>query len=115
MRAFTKLLDLAEGKPLVLTGGGGYNLKNVARFWTMVAATTAGLTLPDEIPAAYTQEYGIARLHDTEIPETEESVKAQTRAYMEEQVSELEHLIGSLPDGTFAAAPSLPVSRRESS
>jgi len=35
---------------LVLFGGGGYNLANVARTWTLVSAVSAGYSLPNEIP-----------------------------------------------------------------
>ena len=41
------------GKPIVALGGGGYNLENVPRMWTMAVATLVGMTLPDEIPRNY--------------------------------------------------------------
>lgn len=35
---------------LILFGGGGYNLANVARTWTLVSAASIGYSLPNEIP-----------------------------------------------------------------
>jgi acetoin utilization protein AcuC len=47
------LLDLANevaDSRLVVFGGGGYNVANVARAWTIVASTIAGHVLPDSTP-----------------------------------------------------------------
>lgn len=96
MQAVEKLLALAQGKPLVVTGGGGYNVQTVARLWTMVAAMCAGVELPDDVPAAYAAGYGISRLHDTVTPrlENEARVHRQTRAYAEEERAKLRQLTG---------------------
>ena len=37
-------------RPLLVLGGGGYNLPNTARCWTAVTAALAGAALPDQIP-----------------------------------------------------------------
>ena len=58
--------------PVIALGGGGYNIKTVARLWTLLQSTLAGDELPDEVPAAVAKEYGITNLHDTlplDIPE----------------------------------------------
>jgi acetoin utilization protein AcuC len=94
MRAVDKLLDLAAGKPLIVTGGGGYNIKNVARLWTMVQARCAGIDLPEEVPAAYAAEYGIPQIHDTTAPKVEEKVQHEARAYMEQMVERLKEMGG---------------------
>jgi acetoin utilization protein AcuC len=94
MRAVEKLLKLAEGKPLIVTGGGGYNLRTVARLWTMVTAACAGIELPNDVPADYASEYGIPTLHDTQIPTTDGDVQQRTRAYMEDQARRLKNLAG---------------------
>jgi hypothetical protein len=93
MRAVEKLLALADGLPLVVTGGGGYNLRTVARLWSMVQALCAGVELPDVVPAAYAAEYGIPRLHDEAEPAVEDDVRRQAREYMEQQVGRLKALL----------------------
>jgi acetoin utilization protein AcuC len=94
MRAVEKLLMLAKGKPLIVTGGGGYNLRTVARLWTMVTAMCAGIELPNEVPADYAAEYGIPTLHDAQVPTTDEAAQTKSRVYMEEQVRKLKNLAG---------------------
>ncbi|KAJ3028895.1 Histone deacetylase 1 [Rhizophlyctis rosea] len=45
--------------PLLLLGGGGYTIRNVARAWTYETAVAVGETLPEEIPFNdYFQYYG---------------------------------------------------------
>lgn len=38
------------GVPLILVGGGGYSLRNVARCWTYETAVALGLDIENEIP-----------------------------------------------------------------
>ncbi|MBC8103921.1 MAG: acetoin utilization protein AcuC [Cytophagales bacterium] len=90
MEAVAKILTLAEGKPVVVTGGGGYNIRTVARLWTMVQAACAEVALPDTVPAAYDALYNLPRLHDTERPVIEEKYRNESRAYAAQQVMELE-------------------------
>jgi acetoin utilization protein AcuC len=44
--------EVANGH-LVVFGGGGYNLANVARTWTVVASTLVGFVPPEKIPRAW--------------------------------------------------------------
>jgi len=44
--------EVAEGR-LVVLGGGGYNQANVARTWTIVAATLVNVALPTETPETW--------------------------------------------------------------
>ncbi|KII89414.1 hypothetical protein PLICRDRAFT_698457 [Plicaturopsis crispa FD-325 SS-3] len=37
--------------PLLVVGGGGYNIKNVSRCWTYETGVLVGAALPDELPA----------------------------------------------------------------
>eukprot|EP00160_Parvularia_atlantis_P011115 Unigene2164_Nuclearia_a/m.6713 Unigene2164_Nuclearia_a/g.6713 ORF Unigene2164_Nuclearia_a/g.6713 Unigene2164_Nuclearia_a/m.6713 type:complete len:401 (-) Unigene2164_Nuclearia_a:17-1219(-) len=38
------------GVPLMLVGGGGYTIRNVARCWTYETAKAVGVTVPDDLP-----------------------------------------------------------------
>jgi acetoin utilization protein AcuC len=49
-RVVTRLKSF--GLPWVALGGGGYNLSNVARAWTLAFAIMCGIELPDELPPA---------------------------------------------------------------
>jgi acetoin utilization protein AcuC len=51
VKAFRRLLPLAPR--LVALGGGGYDVRNVARGWTAAWAVLNGVELPGEMPAAF--------------------------------------------------------------
>ncbi|MBL8806345.1 MAG: acetoin utilization protein AcuC [Rhodospirillales bacterium] len=51
----------ALGRPILVTGGGGYNPWSVARAWTGIWATLAGHDIPDRLPA--TAETMLRALH----------------------------------------------------
>ncbi len=38
------------GVPLILLGGGGYTIRNVARAWTYETGVACGVDLPEDIP-----------------------------------------------------------------
>ncbi len=42
---------ISQGKPLVVLGGGGYNLATVTRMWALASALVAGTRLDDAVPA----------------------------------------------------------------
>ena len=44
------------GVPLIVTGGGGYSLRNVARCWAYETSVSLGIELDNEIPE---NEYSI--------------------------------------------------------
>ena len=44
--------EVADGR-LVVFGGGGYNISNVARTWTLVASTLVGYNPPKSIPESW--------------------------------------------------------------
>lgn len=67
--------------PWVALGGGGYNIANVCRGWTLALAVMVGVELPDEIPSEWhplARQYGIflERLRDTKLTESPTSAKA---------------------------------------
>ena len=87
MLAVEKLFKVAGDKPVVITGGGGYNIPTVARLWTLVMAHAAGVTLPNEVPTDYAKEYGITHLHDTEpVPPVDSMITDAGRTCAREQV-----------------------------
>lgn len=52
---FTKMIGWFKesGIPWVGMGGGGYDVANVARAWSIAFGIMAGIVLPDELPASY--------------------------------------------------------------
>ena len=48
--------EVSDGR-LVLFGGGGYNPSNVARAWTMIAATLTNFDPPENIPKEWRELY----------------------------------------------------------
>ena len=72
---------LALGKPTVALGGGGYNLKTVARQWTLLYAALSGQKFPQAVPEAYAEEWGITALHDTSGPSAEEAALVFDQIY----------------------------------
>lgn len=70
------------GKPLLLLGGGGYTIRNVARCWAYETATALDVALPDVIPPNdyiefYRPDY---RLHLDPSPSLE---NANSRSYLD--------------------------------
>jgi acetoin utilization protein AcuC len=53
-RAFTRLLPLAPR--IVALGGGGYDVRNVAKAWTLAWAILNGVELAPELPEAFTPD-----------------------------------------------------------
>lgn len=68
--SFCKVVSyLAENAPAwVALGGGGYEVSNVARAWTLAWGLMNGVDLPDELPASFMARFGremkSARLRD---------------------------------------------------
>ncbi|HID06463.1 MAG TPA: acetoin utilization protein AcuC, partial [Armatimonadetes bacterium] len=61
----------ALGKPWVALGGGGYNVANVCRAWTLAWAIMVGADVRNEVPTSWNERarpYGIqlSTLHDDE-------------------------------------------------
>ncbi|WP_395091125.1 acetoin utilization protein AcuC [Armatimonas sp.] len=73
LRAVEKLLELGKDIPVVVTGGGGYNIATVERLWTLVALSCAGLPCPED-------------LHDTETPTLDAEQQRTARTYLDSQL-----------------------------
>ncbi|HEV8673144.1 MAG TPA: acetoin utilization protein AcuC [Methylomirabilota bacterium] len=82
---------------LVALGGGGYDLGNVARAWTIAWALMNGVTLPDRLPEAFLARArrhlaGRTDLWDRPEPLPPEVVHT-AREYAQRQVAALERLV----------------------
>lgn len=85
------VVAIAElGKPLVATGGGGYNLTTVPRMWTLALAALKGVELPDEIPCGYEPKLPLPTLRDNVEIEVDESEGPLVREFAELRVRELQ-------------------------
>ena len=71
-------------------GGGGYNIDVVPRSWTLAFGVMSGQTFPDELPEAYTAEYGGQWLHDHEQPDVGDVTRKRVRQRVEEVVAEVQ-------------------------
>ena len=59
------------GLPWIALGGGGYDLANVARCWTLAWAVISGVELPEVLVEEFRSDIPIKRLRDA--PEVMES------------------------------------------
>lgn len=71
------------GLPWVALGGGGYNIANVCRAWTLALATMLEVELPDEVPKEWlpiARQHGVYldRLRDEKPTTSSPTVKADT-------------------------------------
>jgi acetoin utilization protein AcuC len=82
---------------LVALGGGGYDLRNVARMWTLAWATLNGVQLPDTLPEAFeadARRYGFTTrsLFDSEV-ELSEDVRRAVSDYADRQIDAVQQTI----------------------
>jgi acetoin utilization protein AcuC len=64
MSLIRRMLAAAGDKPLIVLGGGGYDVNAAVRLWTMVYTALAGIDVPNETPAQYAKATEITNLHD---------------------------------------------------
>ena len=93
--AVRRILDLAPR--LVALGGGGYDIGNVARAWTIAWALMNGVCLPAELPEVFLSKAapavgGRRRLWDEPEPLPPEMVRT-AREFARRQVAEIERTI----------------------
>ena len=91
-------LDLAQsvidlGKPIIALGGGGYNIKTVARLWTLLYGALSGQEFPDDVPAAYAAEWDIPHLHDPHGRPITAAAKRQAQDYAIQSVQTIRDLV----------------------
>ena len=91
LRIVEELGRLSRGRWLAL-GGGGYNLGAVARGWAGAYGVMLDNPWPETLPAAFREQYGIARLSD-DSPLQSAEVRREARRYAESSVSQLQRLV----------------------
>ena len=79
-------------------GGGGYDVRNVARGWTAAWATLNGVELADELPASYARDiehYGFTstRLWDEPAAALPEEIQRAVSDYVDRQVDAVQKTI----------------------
>jgi acetoin utilization protein AcuC len=82
---------------LVALGGGGYDIRNVARAWTVAWAIMNEVELAPEIPETYAEDLQRFRFRSRELWDPPEALPAHlerpVRAYAEQQVETVRRLI----------------------
>jgi acetoin utilization protein AcuC len=96
VRAFARIIPLAPR--IVALGGGGYDVRNVARGWTAAWAALNGVELADELPASYArdiQHYGFTstKLWDEPAAALPEDIQRAVREYADRQVDAVQTTI----------------------
>ncbi|HXH82656.1 MAG TPA: acetoin utilization protein AcuC [Candidatus Tectomicrobia bacterium] len=94
--AFERILGLAPR--IVALGGGGYDLRNVARGWTLAWAVLNGVTLPSRLPEAFEPDlrrfrFGSRDLWDDEPAPLPEPIAREVREYADRQVDAIQRVI----------------------
>lgn len=77
------------GLPVVMTGGGGYELTNVPRMWGAAVLELSGLDVPNLVPDQLPAEWGMTTMLDPDLPqprwsgkqEAEETILALARRF----------------------------------
>ena len=96
-RAFARIVPMAPR--LVALGGGGYDIRNVARGWTAAWAVLNGVELPGALPEAFApdaQRYGFGGLGLWDTPSEEdlpESIQRAVSDYADRQVDAVQRTI----------------------
>ena len=94
-RAVKAIVDVSP--KLIALGGGGYDLRNVARAWTAAWAVLNEIELPSEIPAAFDRDLQIhafesRSLWDEPVPLPEDT-QGRVKEYVDRQVAAIRRLI----------------------
>ena len=83
----------ALGLPWLALGGGGYDLKAVARAWTLAYGVMLGVEWPNSLPREFALEHGIGHLRDSLSPEIPANLRLDIRRHAGETVAAIrEHI-----------------------
>jgi acetoin utilization protein AcuC len=78
----------------VALGGGGYNIRTVARAWTLAYGIMSDQAFANEIPESYAQEYEDRWLHDRAKPQLSKRDQDLVHAHAEQQITTLRRALG---------------------
>ncbi|CAG9464892.1 unnamed protein product [Pedinophyceae sp. YPF-701] len=95
------------GVPIIMLGGGGYTMRNVARCWTYETGSMIGQELPDELPEAALSQYNYYMDTGKLRIQTSNMKNANTREYLEKLRVEMLKNLSKMP-----AAPSVQLARQ---
>jgi acetoin utilization protein AcuC len=82
----------------VALGGGGYDISNVARAWTLAWAVMNGIELSDELPESYVKKAASLGVHDKELRGSARSYPHRQRADIR---TEAERVVSYLKETVF--------------
>jgi acetoin utilization protein AcuC len=87
-RVLKRIKDLASR--WVALGGGGYNISNVARAWTLAWAVMNGVDLNEELPESFLEE---AVKNGFEVGDLKGSLRSPLHSQNEETRAEMERVV----------------------
>ncbi len=95
-----KMIQVLSPKWVAL-GGGGYDIANVARAWTLAWAIMNGIDAPDEIPEAFLRQYQIAGFTGRRLRDEQFVVDGRRKEAMRKEVDRVigyirEHVLRTL-------------------
>jgi len=84
LRGHAKCVEyvMKQNLPLLLLGGGGYTIRNVARCWTYETAVVLGVDLPNELPVNEYYDY-FGPDFELHISPTQDLTNDNSREYLE--------------------------------
>lgn len=91
LRAIEDVASL--GLPMVVLGGGGYNLTTVPRMWALTFSVVFDVPLPNETPETFLDHDRIPTLRDEELPPIAPHARDNARAHARQTVAELKEKV----------------------
>tara|TARA_B100000686_G_scaffold56178_1_gene60512 strand:+ start:6833 stop:7873 length:1041 start_codon:yes stop_codon:yes gene_type:complete len=92
VQGFTEILKIFKSFNLkwLSLGGGGYNLKAVARAWASGWGVISNQTLQNDIPINFNQTHNISSLFDISPPKITDDIKNVCKKFVDKNISTLE-------------------------
>jgi acetoin utilization protein AcuC len=82
----------------IALGGGGYEITNVAKSWTLAWAIMNNIELPDELPEAFLQQYPLEGFRSRKLRDQAYQGKSVEKKIMRKEV---ERIIGGIKEKVF--------------